>query len=122
AGSRYILGNEGTVGIGGQSIDKNVATAGLIGVSALVAQIGKDYVIPKLPTSMITNNMAKKAVGPVLCGGATMALQRVLVTEGDTNIASLLTGQANSTSMIGNGMVGAGSYIAADYVYNMYKK
>ena len=48
-GSRFILGNEGNLSVSSYSIDKNLAMGGMITASSLVANVSKDYIIPKIP-------------------------------------------------------------------------
>lgn len=42
-------------------------------------------------------------------------------SSGASSVFSGVSGQTNSTGMVGNFLVGAGSYVAADYVASMYK-
>lgn len=78
AGSRFVLGNTGSVSVGGTSIDKNIAVAVTSAASALVANIGKDYIIPKIPIVDPTmKGYAQKAVGPVLAGTSAVVLEKV---------------------------------------------
>lgn len=121
AGSKFIMGDSGNVTVGGTSIDKSLATAGVVGASALIAQTTKDFIIPKIPVTGDMKRVAQGAVGPALCGGSTALLQGALISQNST-VSSLLSGSANQSSMLSNFVLGAGSYVAADYTHNMIFK
>lgn len=117
-GSKFVLGNTGQLSLGGKSVDKNLALAMISAAGAVVANTTKDYIIPYIPINDITvKQVAQKAVGPVICGTSTVLLENMIYPTSFSGIS----GQSNSTSAIGNFMVGAGSYLAADYVTSMWR-
>ena len=110
--------------VGGASIDKNLALAGMVGLGALASQTGKDFIIPRIPSAGMSPAMkkvAENAVGPVICGGATVALEK-LVAAPESSVASLISGTSNQSNTFTNFAVGAGAYLAADYTYNSLMK
>lgn len=116
-GSKMILGNSGSVNLGGMSLDKNIAVGGLVAAGALVAQSTKDFVIPKIPIADARiKKVAEMAVGPVICGVTTGVLNSSLVSE------SSFFGPVNQSGMVTNIAVGAGSYLAGQYTYDMLLK
>jgi hypothetical protein len=62
---------------------------------------------------------AQKGVGPLLAGAGTAGIEALLV--GAPGGGGFYSGTANSTGILGNFLVGAGSYVAADYVAGMMK-
>jgi hypothetical protein len=48
-GSAFILGNSGNITVGGMTLNKNIALAIYCAAAAAVANVGKDYIIPKIP-------------------------------------------------------------------------
>jgi hypothetical protein len=120
-GSRYILNNTGSVSVLGQSLDKNLAFAGMAGVGALVSNATKDYIIPKIPISnQDYKNIVGKAVGPAICGGGALVLEQVFT--GPAGVQSFFGGVPNQANPLTNFAVSAGSYVASDYVLGMMKK
>jgi hypothetical protein len=83
AGSKYLLGNTGTVTINGTSIDKSVAFGITVGVADGIAEVAKDYVLPKIPLTQnpSINKMIQNSVPPALCGTAAVCLEKALVSE-----------------------------------------
>lgn len=117
-GSKMLLGNTGNVTVGGTSVDKNIAVAGLVGAGALISQLSKDYIIPRIPGDQRVKNIAKNAVGPAVCGLATFGIEKALLSE-NSAVTSLLGGSSNASSSLANAALGAGSYIAGQYTYDM---
>jgi len=122
-GSKMILGNTGNVSLGSVNLDKNIAMAILIGSSAGIAQISKDFIIPKIPVGSPTlKNVVQNSVGPILCGASTVGLEKILLAQESGSITTLLGGTSNQQGSFMNFAVGAGSYAVSDYLWKMYGK
>ena len=118
-GSKYLLGNTGTVNIASASLDKNLVMAGVVTASSYIGETSKNYVIPRLPSSVVNNPYSKAAVTPVLCGTATATLEKAIQSSANGGVFG---GSGNTSGMAANFALGAGSQIAASYVYDTLMK
>jgi hypothetical protein len=53
-GSKLVLDNTGTILLGGIAMNKNLTLAALLAGSAVIANITKTYILPKIPTKDLT--------------------------------------------------------------------
>ncbi len=123
-GSKYILMNQGQVSVGSMALDKNVSFALMNTAGALISNLTKDYIIPKIPNSSIpqgAKRIVEASIGPAICGGSGLLLEKML-ESGDNTVAGLFNGTQNQASSISNFFVGAASYVGAQYTNDMLFK
>lgn len=120
AGSRWVLQNSGTILVGNTAIDKNLGYAALIGAGSLVAEVTRDYVIPKIPLNTLSPGLqtaTKIAIPAAIAGGSAVAFEKLATAEPSGGVASLISSATpNQASMAGNFAVGAASYALGSYV------
>jgi hypothetical protein len=64
-------------------VNKNLALGALFAGSPVIANVGKDYIIPKIPIRNSTiKRIAQKAISSILSDIAIAGLERVLYSGG----------------------------------------
>jgi hypothetical protein len=58
--SKFVLGNTGTISLGGTNVNKNLAIAVLSVGSAVIVNVGKDYIIPKFLLEILQSGNCTK--------------------------------------------------------------
>ena len=118
-GSKFLLGNNGSVVLGGMNLDVNIAEGIVVAASAGVANVSKNFILTKIPNiPVISPKVLQMSVGPVLCGVSNLVANQYLLSSSNENRYSSNT---NSPTMVNSFLLGAGSYVAAEYVQNMWK-
>lgn len=108
--SSFILGVDlnMNLNIANMNIPAWVAIGGTITVADLVAYIGHDYVLEKIPTFQSFATYENRILAPVLSGVATYALFRTAISV--------------DTSLTNSFLLGAGSSITGRYSADTLKK
>src|SRR5271154_3100310 len=106
AAASYFMGEaQGSISLLGVNVPIPVAIFGAVGASSIAADLGHDWVLPHIPGNATWTNVESAALGLGLSGGTT----------------SLILNRELGQPTVNFFVLGAGSYVAADYILNKWK-
>lgn len=108
-GYTYLTYGSDSINVFSTRVPAWVALGGAVALAALVGEIGGNYVLPPIVQATHGNQrlagIATAAVNPALCAGSAFLEAKMLAPD--------LYDKVGASSLL---LVGAGSYIAANYV------
>lgn len=105
-GSTVLMGENGSVPLFGTNLPASIVVGGACGLSSLVADTAKDYILPNLPNNQKFSHVEGAALGLGASGISTCLILRAAGAPHESYLRCV--------------GVGAASYAAGDYIYHNF--